>query len=62
VAHQHLTGSRTVDAGDDVDQRGLATARLANDRAKLTAPDCQVDASERREAASRRFIGLENLP
>ena len=46
VADENLPGGRPVDAGDHVDQRRLAAARLADHSHELAAIDLQVDILE----------------
>ena len=61
VAHQHLARCGAVDAGDHVDQRGLAAARFADDADELAAVDLQVDAVERRVAPGGVLVDLGHL-
>ena len=61
AAHQHLARRRAVDAGDHVDQRRLAAARLADDGHKLARLHLQVDAFERREGTGGRLERLDDL-
>ena len=58
AADEHLAAGRPVDAGDHVDQRRLAAARLADHGDELTRPDLQIDVFERGEVAGR---GAEHL-
>ena len=43
AAHQHLSLRRVVKTGDEVDQRGLGTARAAQDAHRLTGLYLEVD-------------------
>ncbi len=56
VAHQHLAVGGAVDAGDHVDQRRLAAARLADHGHKLAAVHMQIDIVERSEDAGRGLV------
>jgi hypothetical protein len=58
VADQHLAGGGPVDAGDHVDQGGLAAARLADHGHELAAVHQQVDLLECGELAGRGLVGL----
>ena len=49
-----LAGGGAVDAGDHVDQRGLAAARLADDADELTCVEVGADPFEHRELARGR--------
>jgi hypothetical protein len=50
-----------VDAGEHVDQRGFAAARLADDGQKLAALDGQIDAFERGEGTGGRLVNLDDV-
>ena len=61
VADEDLAGGGPVDAGDHVDQRGLAAARLADDGDKLAGADVQVNVAQRDEFADGRLIGFGHV-
>ena len=46
AAEPHRTGVGAVEAGDQVEQRGLADARLAHDRDVIARGELEVDAGE----------------
>ena len=47
TAEQHATGGRALEAGDDAQQRRLATPRRAEHRHELALPEGQADVVER---------------
>ena len=57
----HAAAARVVDAVDDVQERALAGAVGADDRAQLSGPHFQADSGERRDAAEgeRNILDLE---
>src|SRR5690606_36166197 len=56
-----LAGGRAVDAGDHVDQRGLAAARLADHRDELPRVNAQADALQRLELACPAPVYLDDI-
>ncbi len=61
AAYPHLARRRPGDAGDDVDERRLAAARLADDGHELAGLDLQIDPLERGEGAGRAGVGFDDL-
>ena len=59
VADQDSTGIRTVESGDQPQQRGLAAARRAQDRDELAVGNLQRDVRERGEVAVLLAEALE---
>jgi hypothetical protein len=58
-AQVHAAGGARQEAGQDLEERGLAAARLAHDRDELALGDVERDAAERaHERAALRAIGL----
>src|SRR5690349_7045601 len=49
---EHLTRRLRMQAGDQMQQRGLSAARGTNDAEELTGPNLQVDVIEREQALS----------
>ena len=61
AADEDLALRRAIDAGQHVDQRGLAAARFADDGHELAAIDLQIDAVQRGELARRGLVDLVDI-
>ena len=62
IANQYLTRGGAINAGNHVDQRGLAAARPADNGHKLTGPYRQINAFEGGETTCRTFKRFHHLP
>src|SRR5258708_6736430 len=56
-----LTARRTIETGEQVEQRGFSAATLSNDRHELRPLDAHRNVGQRRELPVRRRICLSNL-
>src|SRR5579872_1982853 len=60
--HDHLTGGRTVDTGDHVEDGRLAAPRRSDDCDHLPRPDDQIDPPQRSELQLARAVDLLDAP
>jgi hypothetical protein len=61
VIDKDFAGRRAVDAGDHIQQRGLAAARFADDADEFTSLDMQVYVFERGEISNGGFVILDHV-
>ena len=60
--HEYLSLARHVEAGDEVQQRGLATSGRAHDGNELALFHGHVDATQSPHRRSLGFVGLSQAP
>ncbi len=60
-ADNHLARGGVIDPGQHIQQRGLATARLADQGHKLPVAHLQVDALQGGELAGGVYVGLDHI-
>ena len=57
AGHEDVAGARLLEAGEDVEDRRLAAARVADDADELAAADAEVDVLEHRLGAAGVGLG-----
>ena len=58
VLEAHPAGRRRVEAAEDVEQRGLAAARMAEQDEQLARDDVEIDAAQRRHLDLAHLVDL----
>jgi len=61
TAYHQFAGSRLIDAGEHIQERRFATARLANHGHEFTLLKAGADAFQRREVAGGSLVNFDNV-